>query len=93
MLQIEYEALSAKYDLDNLFMYKDIIILIKLVLVILFSKEICIPQNKARIQFCHFFILPHLDYCNTICGNANIDKLCKLHKRAACMIYNMRTAS
>jgi hypothetical protein len=47
--------------------------------------------EKARIAYCNGCILPHLDYCNTIWGNttkSNKDKLLRLQKRSARMIFN-----
>ena len=46
---------------------------------------------QARIAFCNGYILPYLDYCNTIWGNttkANLDRLLRLQKRAARLIFD-----
>lgn len=45
----------------------------------------------ARIRFIQAFIFPHLDYCSCVWGSANIEKLYKLQKRAARMVYDLPT--
>jgi hypothetical protein len=51
-----------------------------------FSKIRYFLPLQARIAYCNGYILPSLDYCNTIWGNttkANVEKLLRLQKRAA----------
>ncbi len=46
---------------------------------------------QARIAYCNGYILPYLDYCNTIWGNttkANLERLHRLQKRAARLIFD-----
>ncbi len=45
--------------------------------------------TDARIKFCNAFILPHFDYFTTIWGSANLDRLFKLQKRTARMIFDL----
>ncbi len=45
----------------------------------------------ARIKFCYAFMFPHLDYCSCVWGIAQLERLFKLQKRAARMIYNLPT--
>ncbi len=59
-------------------------------LVVLKKIKKYLPE-KARIAYCNGCILPHLDYCSTIWGSttkANMDKILRLQKRAARMIYD-----
>ncbi len=47
--------------------------------------------EKARIAYCNGCILSHLDFCNTIWGNGtkvNLEKVLRLQKRAARMIFD-----
>jgi exonuclease III len=51
--------------------------------------------ERARIAYCNGCILSHIDYCNTVWGNttvANTDKLQRLQKRAARMIFDDYTS-
>lgn len=46
---------------------------------------------SARIAFCNGYILPCIDYCSTIWGGTtkkNINKIAKLQKRAARLVFN-----
>ncbi len=45
----------------------------------------------ARIRFVQAFIFPHFDYCICVWGSANLEKLFKLQKWAAMMIYDLYT--
>ncbi len=45
----------------------------------------------GRIRFVQAFIFPHFDYCSCVWGSANLEKLFKLQKRAARMIYDLPT--
>ena len=45
----------------------------------------------AQIQFCQAFILPHLDFCSTVWGSTNLERLHKLQKRTARMIFDLPT--
>ncbi len=45
----------------------------------------------ARIRFIQAFISPHFDYCSCMWGSANLEKLFKLQKWAARMIYVLPT--
>ncbi len=45
----------------------------------------------AQIKFCQAFMFPHLDYCSRVWGSAQLERLFKLQKRAARMIYNLPT--
>ena len=47
--------------------------------------------TDARVKYVKAFIFPHFDYCCTIWGSANVEKLYKLQKRAAWMIYDRPT--
>ena len=43
--------------------------------------------HQARQTFYHSFILPHMDYCSTLCGDASAaERIHKLQKRAARVI-------
>ncbi len=45
----------------------------------------------ARIKFCQAFMFPHLDYCSCVWGSTQLERLFKLQKRAARMIYDLPT--
>ncbi len=45
----------------------------------------------ARIRFVQAFIFPHLDYCSCVWDSANLEKLFKLQKWAARLIYDLPT--
>ncbi len=47
--------------------------------------------TDARIKFCCAFILHHFDYCSTVWGSTNLDRLFKLQKRTAQMIFHLPT--
>jgi len=47
--------------------------------------------TTARIRYCQAFILPHLDYCSCVWGSGQVQKLYKLQKRAARMIFDLPT--
>ncbi len=47
--------------------------------------------THARIKFCNAFIFPHFNYCSTVWGSANLDRLFKLQKRTARKIFDLPT--
>ncbi len=47
--------------------------------------------TDARIRYVQAFIFPHLDYCSTVWGSAQLDRLYKLQKRAARMVFDLPT--
>ncbi len=60
----------------------------------LLSKFRCIKPflpTDARIKYCQAFIFPHLDYCSTVLGSTQLQRLYKLQKRAARMIFDLPT--
>jgi hypothetical protein len=47
--------------------------------------------TEACIKYCQAFIFPHFDYCSTVWGSTNIERLYKLQKRTARMIFDLPT--
>ena len=47
--------------------------------------------TDARIRYVQAFIFPHFDYCSTVWGSAQLDRLYKLQKRAARMVFDLPT--
>ncbi len=47
--------------------------------------------TDTRTNYCQAFIFPHHDYCSTVWGSTQLQRLYKLHKRAVTMIFNLLT--
>ncbi len=47
--------------------------------------------TDACIKYCQAFIFPHLDYCSTVWGSTQLQRLYKLQQRAARMIFDLPT--
>ncbi len=43
------------------------------------------------IKYCQAFIFTHIDYCSTVWGSSQLQRLYKLQKRAARMIFDLST--
>ncbi len=60
----------------------------------LLSKFQCIKPflpTYGHIKYCQAFISPHLDYCSTVWGSTQLQRLYNLQKRAARMIFDLPT--